>query len=95
MTSWQNALQHLQNGRHAPALAIYHNLVQQYPSVPQLWTELGMAAAGDLEFGLADQAFQNALELAPNDAVLLVFIGTQYSYLRRLDQTTACFKRAV
>jgi tetratricopeptide (TPR) repeat protein len=95
MASWKNALQYLNNGRHAPALASYHSLVQQFPGVPQLWTELGLAAAGDLEFGLADQAFQRAEELAPMDAALLVFIGTQYYHLRRLDQAFACLKRAV
>jgi tetratricopeptide (TPR) repeat protein len=95
MASWQNALQHLNNGRHAPALASYRNLVQQFPGVAQLWAELGLAAAGDLEFSLADQAFQRAMDLAPADAALLVFIGTQYYHLRRLDQALACLKRAV
>jgi tetratricopeptide (TPR) repeat protein len=95
LASWQNALQHLNTGRHAPALAGYRDLVQQFPGVAQLWAELGLAAAGDLEFSLADQAFQRALELAPADASLLVFIGTQYYHLRRLDQAFACLKRAV
>jgi tetratricopeptide (TPR) repeat protein len=95
MASWQNALQHLNNGRHAPALASYRNLVQQFPGVAQLWAELGLAAAGDLEFTLADQAFQRAMDLAPADASLLVFIGWQYYHLRHLDQAFDCFKRAV
>jgi tetratricopeptide (TPR) repeat protein len=95
MASWQNALQHLNAGRHAPALAIYRNLVQQFPGVAQLWAEMGLAAAGDLEFTLADQAFQRAMELAPADADLLVFIGKEYYRLRRLEQALPCFKRAV
>ena len=95
MASWQNALRDLNTGRPAPALAGYRNLVQQFPGVAQLWAELGLAAAGDLEFSLADQAFQRAMDLAPADASLLVFIGTQYSNMRRLDQALACFKRAV
>lgn len=95
MASWQHAKQYLNSGRHAPALASYHNLVQQFPGVPQLWIELGLAAAGDLEFSLADQAFQRALELAPNDANLLAYVGAQYSNLRRTDQALDCFKRAV
>src|ERR1035441_10140957 len=65
MASWQNAQQYLRNGRHAPALASYRNLVQQFPGVPQLWFELGKAAAGELDFALAGQAFQRAMELAP------------------------------
>ncbi len=95
MASWQNALTQLNSGLHAPALAGYRNLVQQFPNVPQLWAELGLAAAEELEFALADQSFQRALELAPSDAVLLAFIGTQYYQLRRLDQAFSCFKRAV
>ncbi|MGD0814701.1 MAG: sulfotransferase [Verrucomicrobiota bacterium] len=95
MASWQNAMQHLNAGRHAPALAIYRDLIQQFPGVTQLWAELGLAAAGDLEFALADQAFQRAMELAPADADLIGFIAWEYYRLRRPDQAFACFKRAV
>ena len=95
MVAWQTSLHHLNNGRHAAALAGYRELVNQFPGIPQLWAELGLAAGGDLEFGQADQAFQKALQLAPNDATLLLFIGTQYYHLRRLDQALACLKRAV
>jgi tetratricopeptide (TPR) repeat protein len=95
MASWQSAVQHLNNGRHAPALASYRNLVQQFPGVSQLWAELGLAAAGDLDFALANQATRRAAELAPADATLLVSIGKQYCHLRRVDQASACFERAV
>ncbi len=95
MASWQKAQQYLNNGRHAPALGSFHKLVQQFPGVAQLWAELGAAAAGNLDFASADQAFQRAMELAPADAALLVAIGTQYYHLRRMDQSLACFKRAV
>jgi tetratricopeptide (TPR) repeat protein len=95
MGSWQNAQQFLRAGQHAPALARYRDLVQQFPGVPQLWAELGSAAAGDLDFALANQAFQRAMELAPADANLLVFLFTQYYQLRRLEQALACLKRAV
>ena len=95
MASWQHAQQYLVNGRHAPALASYRNLVKQFPGVPQLWAELGLAAAGDLDFALASQASQRAAELASADADLLVSIGQQYHRLRRLDQSCACFQRAV
>jgi tetratricopeptide (TPR) repeat protein len=93
--SWRNAQHHLRAGQHAPALDRYRDLVRQFPGVPQLWAELGSAAAGDLDFALADQAFRRAVELAPGDASLLVFLFTQYYHLRRLDQALACLKRAV
>jgi hypothetical protein len=37
VASWQHAQQYLLNGRHAPALASYRNLVKQFPGVSQLW----------------------------------------------------------
>jgi tetratricopeptide (TPR) repeat protein len=95
MASWQSALKHLNCGRHAPALAGYQSLVQRFPGVPQLWAEMGLAAAGELEFALADQAFQRALELAPADVSLLLFIGQQYYHLRCLHKGLDCIKRAV
>src|ERR1700689_1726021 len=78
ITSWQKAQQHPTNGHHAPALASYRNLVQQFPGVSQLWAELGIAAAGDLDFALANQASQRAAELASTDASMLISIGAQY-----------------
>lgn len=94
-TSWQNALRFLQTGQHSQALSAYRILVQQFPALPQLSAELGVAAVGELEFEEADKAFQRALELAPGDANTLVFIGTQYYQMRRIDQAFACLKRAV
>jgi len=76
----------------APALASYRNLVQQFPAVSQLWAELGLAAAGDLDFALAHQASQRAAELASADASLLVAIGQQCHRLRRLEQASVCFR---
>ena len=92
---WQNAQRYLLNGRHAHALDSYRNLIQQFPGVSQLWAELGLAAAGDLNFPLANQASQRAAELASTDASLLVSIGQQYHRLRCPEQACACFERAV
>ena len=91
----QKARQNLRAGRYTAALAGYRNLVHSYPDDPQLWAEFGSAAVGDLDFAQADQAFRRALELAPSDANLLVFLFTQYYELRRLDEATACLRRAV
>jgi tetratricopeptide (TPR) repeat protein len=91
---WQRAQQEMLGGRHGPALASYRDLVQRFPGVVQLWFELGMAAAGQLDFKLAEQAFERAAELAGNDAASLVLIGQQFHRLRRLDRTRSCFERA-
>ena len=61
---WQNAQQSLLHGRHASALAGYRALVQEFPGVAQLWAELGLAAAGDLDFALANEASLRAVEFA-------------------------------
>jgi tetratricopeptide (TPR) repeat protein len=92
---WQNTQRCLLEGRHSHALAGYRTLIQQFPGVSQLWAELGLAAAGDLDFTLANQASQRAAELAGTDASLLVSIGQQYHRLRRPEQAGACFERAV
>ena len=95
MASWQHAQEYLRHGRNAPALASYRKLLQKYPGVPQLWTELAVAASGVLDFAQADEAFQRAAELSSSDAAMLVAIGLQCFRLRRLDQAMALLQRAV
>ena len=92
---WQKAQQELLGGRFAPALAAYRDLVRRYPAVPELWFELGNAASGELDFGLANTAYRRAQELAPNNASLLGSIGQQYQGLRQLDDAQRCYERAV
>jgi tetratricopeptide (TPR) repeat protein len=92
---WQKAQQDLLNGRPEAALEIYRDLLKRFPGVAGLWFELGLAAAKQLDFDLADRAFQRASELAPKDVSLLILLGQQYHQLRRLDKARACFERAV
>lgn len=93
--AWEQARKDLNNGRHAQAFSRYQSLVRQLPCVAQLWTEMGVAAARDLEFVTARQAFQRAVELAPADPSLLLFIAWQLFHLRQLDEAFACLKQAV
>src|SRR5690242_9451511 len=95
VTRWQKAQQQLLGGRHSQALANYRELVRSYPAIPEMWFELGNAAAGELDFVLANQAYRRALELAPNNSNLLGMIGHQYQGLRQLDDARACYERAV
>lgn len=95
MARWQKAQEQLLGGRPGPALAGYRQLAARYPKIPQLWFELGNAAAGELDFKQANQAYQRALELAPQNAALLGMIGHQYLGLRQLDDARTCFERAV
>jgi Tfp pilus assembly protein PilF len=75
-----------------PAIAVSSS---NFPGVSQLWAELGLAAAGNLNFTLAHQASQRAAELAAKDSSLLVSLGQQYHRLRCLEQASACFEGAV
>jgi tetratricopeptide (TPR) repeat protein len=92
---WRKAQEQILGGNHGPALPIYKKLTKRYPSVAELWYELGNAAMGDLDFKLANQAYGRAARLAPNNANLLGMLGRQYQGLRQLDDARACFERAV
>src|SRR5258708_3543154 len=92
---WERAKADLFGAHYAAAVTAYRRLLRSYPAVPELWFELGNAAAGELDFVLSDQAYRRALELAPLNARLLLLIGQQYQGLRQLDQARRCFERAV
>src|SRR5271154_2619737 len=92
---WQKAQQQLMGKRFASALAGYRDMVKRFSGVAQLWFELGIAAMGELEFDLADQAFHRAMELSATDAQMLILLAQQYQRLRRLDQVRRCFELAV
>ena len=92
---WKKAQENLLRGRFRDALVAYQTLVKRHPSASELWFELGNAAAGDLNFTLANQAYEQALKLAPRNPRLLLTVGQQYQGLRQLDQARACFEQAV
>lgn len=92
---WQKAQQHLVNNRPDQAAVIYQDLLKQFPDTPRLWYELGFAAGKQLDFALADVACQHAVMLASKNVSLLVLLGQQYHWLRRLDRARSCFEQAV
>ncbi len=91
---WQKAQQDLLKGRAEAALATYHDLAKKYPDRADLWFELGLAATKELDFDLADQAFQRTAELSPTDVSMRLLLGQQYHLLRRMDRARACFEAA-
>jgi len=95
LARWQKAQQDLLQGRSDRALAAYQDLAKKFPGLAELWFELGLAAARQLEFDLAVQAFEHTAGLAPRDVAMLVLLGQQYHQLRQLDRARACFERAV
>ncbi len=92
---WQKARQQLLAGRAAAVLPVYRDLAQRFPAIHHLWFELGAAAAADLDFPLACQAFERAESLASANPDVLIMIGQQYHRLRQTDKARACFQRAV
>lgn len=95
LARWQKAQEQLLSGRFGPAMAAYHDLAQRYPTIAELWFELGNAASGALNFASADTAYQRAQDLAANNPSLLGSIGRQYLGLRQLDNARVSFERAV
>jgi tetratricopeptide (TPR) repeat protein len=92
---WQKAQEKLLGGRFGEALPAYRVLVKQFPGSPELWFELGNAASGELDFPLANQAYEKALALAPRNSSMLLMVGQQYQGLRQLNQAKECFEKAV
>jgi tetratricopeptide (TPR) repeat protein len=70
-------------------------LTARFPGIVNLWFEFGTAAAGELDFTLAGQAFERAEALASANSDLLVMLGQQYYRLRQIDRARACYQRAV
>jgi len=95
MTQWQKAQQHLLNGRPQKAAEIYQELLAHFPDTPRLWYELAFAAGKQLDFALADRACQRAAELSSKNVAMLVLLGQQYHWMRRLDRARDCFEQAV
>lgn len=92
---WQKAQQQLLGGRSGAALGSYRDLTRRFPDIPELWFELGNAAAGELDFALADTAYRRVQELAAHNPSLLGSVGHQYLGLRKLDNARASFEKAV
>ena len=91
---WKSAQQDLLKGRGDRAMATYRDLLKRFPKSEKLWFELGLAAAKELEFDQADQAFQRTAELSPKDISMRVLLGQQYHLLRRMGRARACFEQA-
>lgn len=91
---WQTAQMDLLKGRGERALTIYRDLVKKFPDNAGIRFEFGLAAAKELEFDLADQAFQKTAELSPGNIALRILLGQQYHQLRRMDRARACFEQA-
>jgi tetratricopeptide (TPR) repeat protein len=91
----QKSREQLLGGRSGAALANYRDLVGRYPTVAELWFELGNAASGELDFALANRAYRRVRELAPGNSSMMSMVGLQYQGLRQLDEARTCYEQAV
>jgi hypothetical protein len=94
LARWQKAQKQLLAGQAALALPAYQDLAKRFPTIANLWFELGTAAAADLDFDLAREAFARAEDLASTDSAVLIALGQQYHRLRQPARARACFERA-
>ena len=95
LARWQKAQEQLLGGRPGAALSSYQELTRRYPTIPELWFELGNAASGELDFAQANRAYRRVRELVPRHAALLSMVGLQYQGLRQLDDARDCYELAV
>lgn len=95
MERWRTAQRQLLAGRAAAVLPVYRDLTHRFPGILNLWFELGTAAAGELDFALACQAFERAETLAGANPNVLLMLGQQYHRLRLTGRARACYQRAV
>jgi tetratricopeptide (TPR) repeat protein len=94
LARWQKAQQQLLAGRATAALPAYRDLTKKFPTVANLWFELGAAATSELDFELARDAFSRVEELAAADAAVLIALSQQYHRLRQPECARACLERA-
>ncbi len=90
----RKARQFLLASNFAQALPRYQKLSQLCSTDAVIWFEYGSAAAGLRDRELADRAWHKAIELAPQNAELIIQIGHQYQALRDPDKARSCFAQA-
>jgi len=64
LARWKRRRAAIACGPRQPARPRYHDLVKRFPMIVNLWFEVGAAAAADLDFALAREAFAHAEALA-------------------------------
>ena len=80
------ARQFLLASNFAQALPRYEKLSRLCSGDAVIWFEYGNAAAGVRNRELADRAWHKAIQLAPQNAELIIQIGHQYQALREPDK---------
>src|SRR5437868_7982873 len=70
-------------------------LLQSFPESPVVTKLLGMALRSQGRLGQASQAFDRAVQLAPDDADAHINRGIAFHGLRQLERAVASYDRAI
>lgn len=81
--------------RYDAAAAIYGFLIQMEPERASAWRGLGACAQAMREYELAMQAFERAVDLAPDDLINQVFLGECLCQLGRRDEGVARLQKVI
>lgn len=99
MATFAEALNHarqcLTTGRAVEAAAVYQQLLNAAPQMPELWHEMGIA---QLQAGYPQQACQfleRAVQLVPASGAFLSNLGAAYQKALRPEPAIQAFRRAI
>jgi tetratricopeptide (TPR) repeat protein len=81
-------------GRAAEAIALYRQVVQDYPNADDAWTSLGQALYRAGDFARAERALQKTVELAPRFAEAHNYLGLALMSQGKLADAASAFRRA-
>ena len=70
-------------------------LASQYPKAFDIWNIMGAAAAQLEQFDQAVIAFQNALEIRPDDAKVYNNMGSAYKMQEQFEEAVNCYSKAL
>ncbi|MFB2922299.1 tetratricopeptide repeat protein [Aerosakkonema funiforme] len=88
-------LKYLETGKYAQAEKIYFQLVEQEPTNPIAYKNLGnvLYSQGKLKEAIA--SYQQGIELEPNDAITYYHLGNTFHQLNRLEEAIAHYQQSL
>ena len=93
--AYEQAVQLLQNGRNADALAVIDSALSAGARDPSLYNLKGLAASELGRNQEAENSFQTVIRLAPNSAMGYNNLGVLFSKLGRYQDSAAAFREAL
>jgi tetratricopeptide (TPR) repeat protein len=93
--AYEQAIAALKSGAAEQALTLLNRLSQDAPDKPRLFTNLGLAHFQLQQAKLAEQAFQQAIERNPNDAVAHNHLGILQRRQGRFQDALVEYQRAI